>query len=116
AGISVPSRMYNVLAAGRPILAAADPESELARLVNEEDVGWVVPPGDAASLAAAIRTARAERERLASMGARARRVVASRYTLAETLAGYRSLLAGLGFPARQASDAADAEQEQCARS
>ena len=42
-GVSVPSRMYNILAAGKPIVAVADDESELARVVREEQVGWVVP-------------------------------------------------------------------------
>ena len=31
----------NVLAAGKPVLAVADPNSELAMVVREERVGWV---------------------------------------------------------------------------
>ena len=45
AGVSVPSRLYNILAAGKPIIAAADAESELSRVVREERVGWVVRLG-----------------------------------------------------------------------
>jgi len=41
AGVSVPSRMYNVMAAGKPIIAVTDPDSELALVVREEDIGWV---------------------------------------------------------------------------
>lgn len=41
AGVSVPSRMYNVMAAGRPILAVADGGSELALVVGEEQCGVV---------------------------------------------------------------------------
>jgi colanic acid biosynthesis glycosyl transferase WcaI len=41
-GISVPSRMYNVLAAGTPIIALADPKSELALMVKEHRCGWVL--------------------------------------------------------------------------
>ena len=41
-GLSVPSRMYNVMAASRPIIALANPASEIARCVEEEDAGWVV--------------------------------------------------------------------------
>jgi colanic acid biosynthesis glycosyl transferase WcaI len=39
-GLSVPSRMYNIMAAGKPILALCDPRSELALVVNENDIGW----------------------------------------------------------------------------
>jgi len=45
AGVSVPSRLYNVLASGRPVLAAAEAGSELSMVIHEEQVGWTVPPG-----------------------------------------------------------------------
>jgi glycosyltransferase involved in cell wall biosynthesis len=115
AGISVPSRMYNVMAAGRPILAAADPDSELAQVVTEEDLGWVVPPGDAERLAQAVREARADREGVRRKGARARGVVQERFTLAAALDLYRALLASVGLPARAPLDAR-AKDEECARS
>lgn len=54
---SMPSRAYNALAAGLPIVASADPDSELAMLLAELDVGTTVPPGDPARLAAAIERA-----------------------------------------------------------
>src|SRR5205823_8035843 len=57
AGYVVPSRLYGVLAAGRPVIAAADPESETAQLVREVGCGVVVPPGNPLALARAIRAA-----------------------------------------------------------
>jgi colanic acid biosynthesis glycosyl transferase WcaI len=115
AGISVPSRMYNVMAAGRPILAVADPDSELARVVGEEDIGWVVPPADPARLAEAIRAARADRDGVRRKGARARGVVQERFTLAATLELYRALFASVGLPSAEPV-APRAQDEQCARS
>jgi putative colanic acid biosynthesis glycosyltransferase WcaI len=50
-GVSVPSRFYNLLAVGRLVIVAAEPDSEAALLAQEEDVGWVVSPEDAAQLA-----------------------------------------------------------------
>lgn len=92
-GVSVPSRMYNVMAGGKPILAVADPGSELARVVIEERIGWVTPPGDAAALAAAVEHAAATpRAELEAMGARARRAVESRYSKAHTVRSYEALL------------------------
>ena len=37
AGLVVPSRLYGVLAAGRPVIAAAEDESETAKLVRPDD-------------------------------------------------------------------------------
>ena len=71
-GISVPCRLYNMLASGRPVLAVADEGSEIARIVREEQVGWVIQPGDAAGFANAVREAYANPALLAEMGVRAR--------------------------------------------
>jgi colanic acid biosynthesis glycosyl transferase WcaI len=51
AGVSVPSRFYNLLAIGRPVLIIAEPDAEAALTVSENGLGWVVPPGDAWELA-----------------------------------------------------------------
>jgi colanic acid biosynthesis glycosyl transferase WcaI len=91
-GLSVPSRMYNVLAAGRPIIAAADPRSELAQVVSEERVGWVVPPEDPVLLAAAIREAMEQPALLQEMGRRARASAELRYSRAAVIARYEALM------------------------
>ena len=91
-GVSVPSRMYNALAAGKPIVAVADAGMEIARLIREEGLGWVVPPGRPEALAAALLEARSQPDRLAQMAARARAVVEDRYTLARVTSLYEDLL------------------------
>jgi colanic acid biosynthesis glycosyl transferase WcaI len=72
AGYVVPSRVYGILAAGRPLIAATDAESETAHLVTEVGCGVVVPPGNPFALAAAIRAAHDGEYDLAGMGRRAR--------------------------------------------
>jgi glycosyltransferase involved in cell wall biosynthesis len=57
AGVSVPSRLYNLLAVGRPVLIVSDANADAAQLVRAHDIGWVISPGDAQGLAAAIRQA-----------------------------------------------------------
>jgi len=91
-GISVPSRLYNVLAAGKPIIALAEPHSELARVVLEETVGWVVDPNDPSALASAILEAKANPERLTFMGRRARVVAEQKYRFDQSLNSFRALL------------------------
>jgi len=69
AGVSVPSRFYNLLAVGRPVLIISEPDAEAALTVKEDRLGWVVTPGDARELAATIKIASGEEIRL--KGARA---------------------------------------------
>ena len=54
AGVSVPSRFYNLLAIGRPVILVSECEAEAAQTVIEHDVGWVVAPGKADELANAV--------------------------------------------------------------
>lgn len=42
--LSVPSKTYYMMAAGTIILAIAEEDSELGQLVNQYDVGYVIPP------------------------------------------------------------------------
>ena len=72
AGFVVPSRVYGILAAGRPIIAATDADSETAQLVTQVGCGVVVPPGNPFALAAAIRAAHDGEYDLVEMGRRAR--------------------------------------------
>jgi len=44
--VSIPSRLYNLLAVGRAIIVAADPASEQRRVVEGEQIGWVVRAED----------------------------------------------------------------------
>lgn len=72
AGYIVPSKLYPILAAGRPYLAAVEASSEVADLTARHGCGVVVPPGDAAALASAISRLSGDRAQLAAMGSRAR--------------------------------------------
>jgi colanic acid biosynthesis glycosyl transferase WcaI len=104
AGLSVPSRMYNLLSAGRPIVALADPSSELALVVGEEEAGWVVPPGDAAALAALLRRLAAEPDEVARRGANALTAARAGYGRERILARWKRLV--LAGPSREDEPAA----------
>lgn len=93
-GISVPSRMYNVMAAGTPIIAIADPDSELSLTVSEEQSGWVLAPGDVNALTALVATladAQGEDDAV-NRGANGRNAVLAHYTFESVLTRFRSLL------------------------
>ena len=93
AGVGVPSRMYNMMAAGKPIIAVTEDDAEPARVVREEQIGWVTPPGQPDKIAAAILEARAHPDRLAAMGACARRAAEARYTPDQAIQAYLALVA-----------------------
>jgi glycosyltransferase involved in cell wall biosynthesis len=71
-GLVVPSKLYGLLAAGRPILAVTPDASEAARLVRRHRCGIVADPSSAASVAAAVSWAQDHPDELAAMGQRAR--------------------------------------------
>jgi colanic acid biosynthesis glycosyl transferase WcaI len=71
-GVVVPSKLYSTLAAGRPVLVVAAPESDAARIVTSAGCGVSADPGDPMAVAAAIRELRGDPARLAEMGRRAR--------------------------------------------
>lgn len=91
-GISVPSRIYNAMAAGKPLIVAVDPESEPALVVGEEQAGWITAPTDAAALAQAILDAYGNPALVRSMGNRARAAALSKYGPDEALSHYERLI------------------------
>jgi colanic acid biosynthesis glycosyl transferase WcaI len=83
-GLAVPSRTYNLMAVGKPIIALVSEFSETARVVREEGIGWVIEPGmefgAVEKTVQVIRTAKASRQLLLDMGARARRAAETKYS------------------------------------
>jgi glycosyltransferase involved in cell wall biosynthesis len=92
AGISVPSRMYNIMAAGKPILAITDPDSELAMVVQEENIGWVVTSYRARDIVDIILTAQRHDAILLEMGMRARKAAEEKYSFDKIIPLYKNAI------------------------
>jgi colanic acid biosynthesis glycosyl transferase WcaI len=90
AGYIVPSKVYGIIAAGKPFLAAVEEGSEIADLIQEHGCGIRTAPGDPTALASAIVAARDAP--LTAMGARGRAAFEQRYDRPIATAAYRSLL------------------------
>ena len=91
----MPSKLGNILAAGRPFIATARPETELGRVAQESRAGLLTPPEDAGSLAQAIvRLARDEDARR-KMGHRARQFAEAWLGRDKIMAEWERLLYGL---------------------
>jgi glycosyltransferase involved in cell wall biosynthesis len=95
AGYVVPSRLYGILAAGRPVIAAADEESETARLVAEIGCGVVIEPGRPELVARTIRAAREGAFDLEAMGRRGREYVVREADRSVAMDRYRTVVAEL---------------------
>jgi putative colanic acid biosynthesis glycosyltransferase WcaI len=92
AGYIVPSRMWGVLAAGRPVIVAAEDESETAAVVRVTGCGLVVPPGDPFRLAEAIRACHDGDHDLDEMGRRARNYAEHETARAIAVDRYKAVL------------------------
>lgn len=71
-GLLVPSKVYGIMAAGRPILFCGSEDNEIARIVREAKCGKVVPPHDGAAFGAAVEWMAANRDEVRAMGERGR--------------------------------------------
>lgn len=76
----MPSKLYGILAAGRPYLTNAPETSELFETTISHRVGLTVRAGSPAAIAEAIRAAKRDRAVLSDMGRRARRLAEEKYT------------------------------------
>ena len=72
AGLIVPSKVYGILAAGRPFIAAIEEDSHVAGIIREHRCGVRIDPESTEQLKAAILWAAGNRKELEAMGQRGR--------------------------------------------
>jgi len=100
-GYIVPSKLYGILASGRPFVAAVDPSCEAATIARDHQCGTVAVPGDVDALVAAIATLYDDPAGARVMGENARRA-ALRYDRQAAVQKYHELFAGLNRKASAA--------------
>ena len=79
AGLSVPSKTYALLAAGRPILFVGDTNSETAAIVADNECGAVFKPGESERLAGLIAEWSQDKQQVRLCGQKARSVFERRF-------------------------------------
>lgn len=75
--VSVPSKTYSILAAGRAVVAAIDAGTEVPRILEASGAGVVVPPDEVAPFVEALRSLTADPDRVHELGRRGREWVAT---------------------------------------
>ncbi|MGN0793734.1 MAG: glycosyltransferase family 4 protein [Aristaeellaceae bacterium] len=92
---SVPSKTWSIMSAARPILASFDEESDLSRLVREQQAGVVARSGDLPGLIAAVKQLYANPADAARMGWQGRRYVCEYLGRERCTALYEETLRGV---------------------
>ncbi|HEX3098356.1 MAG TPA: glycosyltransferase family 4 protein [Usitatibacter sp.] len=92
-GLVLPSKLYGIMAAGRPTIFVGSVTGETGRILAETGAGLAVATGDAEGLAAAIRRLRDDASLCAAMGARARKALEERYDMALAFARWDAVIA-----------------------
>jgi colanic acid biosynthesis glycosyl transferase WcaI len=103
-----PSKLLSCVAFGKPVLAVADRESELARMVQEENLGCVVEHWDATEVAEVIRNLMVSRARLTLWGENGRNL-AELFDEETVLREFEQMLEGVVTPRPRRVIAAEPE-------
>jgi colanic acid biosynthesis glycosyl transferase WcaI len=88
----VPSKFYDVAAAGRPVIAITAKDGEIARLVEQYACGLVIEPGNADALAEMFMRLSTDTERVTAMGKNARAMLEARFTRREAFGRWQHVL------------------------
>lgn len=94
--MSVPSKLYNFLAAGRPVLGLAPRDSEVASLIRGNRCGEVVSPDDIEGIRDVILRLKGDTGARGEMAANARRYVVDNFARTMIMDRYESLLESIG--------------------
>jgi colanic acid biosynthesis glycosyl transferase WcaI len=92
---SVPSKLYSILASGRPVVASVDPGTEVARTVTRAGAGLAVPPDDAEAFTKAVTRVIEDPEQAERWGRAGRDFVESWASPAAVAAAYEELFGEL---------------------
>lgn len=92
-GVAMPSRTYNLMAAAKPILALTERNSEVARVLDERDVGWYVEPNEPERLLEMIYKIYDERAKISDMQKNSRRAALEEYSVEKAVEKYKKSLA-----------------------
>lgn len=92
-GLAVPLKLYNLLEAGRPIVAVASPKSEVSLVIAESQCGIQVAPGDVAGFVKSVLELRGNARHARRMGENASRTANHTYRYEAAIRAYHEVFA-----------------------
>lgn len=93
-GLIVPSKLYGIVAAGRPFVFIGDREGEVGQFIARHGGGFVIEQGDGAALAGLLRQLASDRRSLATASAQAL-AASGNYRRSAALNQWRTLLSAV---------------------
>ncbi len=97
---SVPSKLYSILAAGRPVVASVDRDTEVERTIALADAGLAVDPENGDAFSAAVRQLIDDHDRRVEMGRHGRTWVEQWLSPQGVAIAYERLVERLRAPRR----------------
>ena len=91
ASVSVPSKSYSILAAGRPLLAAIDLKTEIPNMLQQSGAGVAVEPDNSSAFIEALGRLVSNRDQLSEMGTNGRKWVETHASPASVAAQYEAI-------------------------
>jgi putative colanic acid biosynthesis glycosyltransferase WcaI len=95
AGAIVPSKLYGVLAAGVPFIAAVDADSEVAQVASATGAGLVIQPDSVSELSATLHWCLQNRTKLPAMGHRGRAIAETHFSRPVCVKSFQQVIASV---------------------
>lgn len=94
-GCLCPSKLYGILAAGRPVLAIASPQTDLVQTVRQHELGWACDPGDPGEIARIVAAAAGDQANRCAAGRRARAIARAEFDRNVVMEKFATVLASV---------------------
>ncbi|MBT5954161.1 glycosyltransferase family 4 protein [bacterium] len=91
-GLSVPSKTFGLLSAGIPILGLLPKSSEISLILNEENCGKVIEPGDVNNFVTTLLDLKNSPETLKTLSENGKKAIKEKYNLRNASKEYISIL------------------------
>jgi len=91
----IPSKVYRIMACGRPVIACTDADSDLSRLITQSGGGIVVTAGDSKALAQGIMKVYENKDEWIQRGDKARSYVVANFSRDSICQKYNDILTDL---------------------
>jgi len=89
---AVPSKLFSIMASGRPVIATVHPGTETARIINRAECGICIPPDDPAALGRAVIQLYEDGRSRVEMGNKGRQFAVANYSRKHASDAYADLI------------------------
>lgn len=91
-GVSVPSKIYGIMAVNKPVIGILEPDSEVWNVIIESDIGIVCETGNYPRIENGIKYVLDNRDEMMYKGQKCRDILLNRYSKTDSIDRYKTLL------------------------